>query len=67
MTKLTSFTQTGPGRRTRQAVQTVGKPHPHTEIKIIDPATGEIVPRGMPGEQCTRGYLVMLGYCDEPA
>jgi fatty-acyl-CoA synthase len=40
----------------------VGRAHPHTEIKVIDPETGAIVPRGIPGEQCTRGYCVMLGY-----
>ncbi len=36
--------------------------HPHVEIKVIDPATGETVERGEPGELCTRGYSVMLGY-----
>ena len=35
------------------------------EVKIVDPATGETVPRGVPGEQCTRGYSVMLGYWDD--
>src|SRR5438067_7954457 len=43
-------------------VSTVGRIHPHVEIKIVDPASGEIVPRGQPGELCTRGYSVMLGY-----
>ncbi len=47
-------------------VGTVGRPAPHAEIKIIDPATGEVVPRGVAGEQCTRGYLVMLGYWEDP-
>lgn len=41
---------------------TIGRVHPHVEIKVIDPATGETVPRGEPGEFCTRGYSVMLGY-----
>ena len=41
---------------------TVGRAHPHVEIKVIDPGTGEIVKRGQPGELCTRGYSVMLGY-----
>jgi fatty-acyl-CoA synthase len=41
---------------------TVGKVYPHVEIKIVDPATGRTVPRGTPGEFCTRGYSVMLGY-----
>jgi fatty-acyl-CoA synthase len=43
-------------------VTTVGKALPHTEVKIIDPVTGKIVPRGTPGELCTRGYHVMKGY-----
>jgi fatty-acyl-CoA synthase len=42
-------------------VGTVGRVHPHLEIKIVD-ADGRIVPRGTPGELCTRGYSVMLGY-----
>jgi len=43
-------------------VSTVGAAHPHVEIKIIEPETGRVVPRGTPGEFCTRGYSVMLGY-----
>jgi fatty-acyl-CoA synthase len=43
-------------------VSTVGRVHPHVEIKIVDSETGAIVPRGVPGELCTRGYSVMLGY-----
>ena len=45
-------------------VGTVGQIHPHVEVKIVDPATGKIVPRGQPGELLTRGYSVMLGYWD---
>lgn len=45
---------------------TVGRAHPHVEVKVIDPDTGEIRGRGEPGELCTRGYSVMLGYWDEP-
>nr|WP_321450341.1 AMP-binding protein [uncultured Carboxylicivirga sp.] len=45
---------------------TVGKVHPHLEIKIIDPETGKIVPRGERGEFCTRGYSVMLKYWNNP-
>jgi len=41
---------------------TIGRVHPHVEIKVIDPTTGHTVERGMPGEFCTRGYSVMLGY-----
>jgi fatty-acyl-CoA synthase len=44
---------------------TVGKVHPHVEIKIIDPKTGKIVPHGERGELCTRGYSVMLGYWND--
>jgi fatty-acyl-CoA synthase len=48
-------------------VSTVGRVHPHVEVKIIDPETGRVLPRGTPGELCTRGYSVMLGYWNEPA
>ncbi len=44
---------------------TVGRVHPHVEIKVVDPVTGETVERGEPGEFCTRGYSVMLGYWDD--
>ncbi|SES08447.1 AMP-binding protein [Actinokineospora terrae] len=47
-------------------VSTVGRVHPHLEVKVVDPETGLTVPRGEPGEFCTRGYSVMLGYWDEP-
>ena len=40
----------------------IGRAHPHVEIKIADPDTGETVERGESGEFCTRGYSVMLGY-----
>lgn len=46
--------------------ETVGQVHPHLEVKIVDPGTGEPVPRGEPGEFCTRGYSVMLGYWNDP-
>ena len=46
--------------------QTVGRVMPHTEVKVVDPFTGRTVPRGEPGELCTRGTSVMLGYWDEP-
>ncbi|MFE3290809.1 AMP-binding protein [Rhodococcus sp. NPDC059234] len=45
-----------------QRVSTVGRVGPHLEVKIVDPATGLTVARGKPGELCTRGYSVMLGY-----
>lgn len=47
-------------------VSTVGTVQPHLEIKIVDPVTGDIVPRGSSGEFCTRGYSVMHGYWDDP-
>ncbi|MEO1482691.1 MAG: AMP-binding protein [Myxococcota bacterium] len=47
-------------------VGTVGRIHPHVEIKIIDPESGQTVPRGEKGELCTRGYCVMLGYWNAP-
>jgi fatty-acyl-CoA synthase len=46
-------------------VSTVGRVHPHVEVKIIDPVTSVTVPRGVSGELCTRGYSVMLGYWDD--
>jgi fatty-acyl-CoA synthase len=45
---------------------TVGRVMPHVEVKVVDPATGREQPRGVPGELCTRGYSVMLGYWEEP-
>src|SRR5436305_3071096 len=47
-------------------VGSVGTVHPHVEIKIIDPATGKVVPIGATGEFCTRGYSIMLGYWNNP-
>ncbi|MXG90435.1 AMP-binding protein [Nocardioides flavescens] len=44
---------------------TIGRVGPHLEIKVVDPVTGETVPRGTAGEFCTRGYSVMLGYWAE--
>lgn len=45
---------------------TVGRVHPHVQVKVIDPATGLIVPRGQTGELCTRAYSVMRGYWNQP-
>src|SRR6266567_4562866 len=47
-------------------VSTGGRVGPHLEVKVIDPETGRTVPRGTPGELCTRGYSVMLGYWKQP-
>ena len=47
-------------------VGSVGRVHPHVEIKVVDPAGGATVARGEPGELCTRGYSVMAGYWNDP-
>ncbi|MEV3923306.1 AMP-binding protein [Actinomadura coerulea] len=59
-------TQTRAGDSLERRVSTVGTVLPHLEIKVVDPETGVTVPRGVPGEFCTRGYSVMLGYWNEP-
>jgi fatty-acyl-CoA synthase len=59
-------TQTRRDDPIERRVGTVGRPGPHVEVKIVDPDTGAVVPRGKPGELCTRGYGVMLGYWDNP-
>jgi fatty-acyl-CoA synthase len=55
-------TQTTADDDTERRVSTVGRVHPHVEVKVIDPETGLVTARGVPGELCTRGYSVMLGY-----
>jgi fatty-acyl-CoA synthase len=57
-------TQTSHDDSLERRVSTVGRVHPHVEIKIVD-ADGCIVPPGTPGEFCTRGYSVMLGYWND--
>ena len=59
-------TQTAFDDPLEKRVGTVGRVGPHLEIKIVDPVTGETVPRGETGELCTRGYSVMLGYWNDP-
>jgi fatty-acyl-CoA synthase len=59
-------TQTGADDDIEHRTGTVGRVHPHVEVKLIDPADGRCVARGEPGELCTRGYSVMLGYWEEP-
>ncbi|MED1738284.1 AMP-binding protein [Bacillus swezeyi] len=56
------ITQTTVADTIERRVETVGKVHPHVEIKIIDPDTGETLGPDEQGELCTRGYLVMKGY-----
>jgi fatty-acyl-CoA synthase len=57
-------TQTLIGDSLEHQTATVGRVHPHVEVKIID-AEGRVVPVGTAGEFCTRGYSVMLGYWDD--
>lgn len=59
-------TQTLPGDTIEHRTESVGVVHPHLEIRICDPATGETLERGDTGEFCTRGYSVMQGYWDDP-
>jgi fatty-acyl-CoA synthase len=59
-------TQTSPDDTLDHRVGTVGRVHPHVEVKIVDPASGRTTERGDAGELCTRGYSVMLGYWNDP-
>ena len=59
-------TQTSADDDLEQRVSTVGRVHPHVEVKIVDPRTGLVLPRGEPGELLTRGYSVMSGYWEDP-
>ncbi|MEV6900751.1 AMP-binding protein [Amycolatopsis sp. NPDC051372] len=59
-------TQTRADDSVERRVSTVGRVGPHLESKVVDPETGLTVPRGVPGELCTRGYSVMLGYWEQP-
>jgi fatty-acyl-CoA synthase len=58
-------TQTGADDDIDKRVGTVGRVHPHVEVKIVDPESGEVVPVGASGELCTRGYSVMAGYWND--
>ena len=62
-----SITQTRPDDSPDDRAETLGRPHPHVEVAIADPATGERLPAGTVGEILTRGYHVMHGYFDDPA
>jgi fatty-acyl-CoA synthase len=59
-------TQTSADDPIDRRVETVGRVHPHVELKIVDVDSGVTVDLGEPGELCTRGYSVMLGYWDDP-
>jgi fatty-acyl-CoA synthase len=59
-------TQTRADDSLERRTETVGQVHPHVQVKVIDPVTGLIVPRGETGELCTRAYSVMRGYWEQP-
>jgi fatty-acyl-CoA synthase len=59
-------TQTGTDDPIDKRVGTVGRVHPHVEVKVVDPTDGRTVARGVSGELCTRGYSVMRGYWNDP-
>ncbi len=59
-------TQTAPDDDIDRRVSTVGRIHPHVEVKIVDPERGHTVERDESGELCTRGYSVMIGYWNDP-
>ncbi|HEY5338540.1 MAG TPA: AMP-binding protein [Rhizomicrobium sp.] len=58
--------QSGREDSVERRVSTVGRVMPHVEVKVVD-ESGRTVPRGSPGELCTRGYSVMLGYWEDAA
>ncbi len=58
-------TQTRADDDLERRVSTVGRVHPHVEVKVVDPVSGSTVERGETGELCTRGYSVMIGYWQE--
>jgi fatty-acyl-CoA synthase len=60
-------TQTLPDDSLHHRTATVGRAHPHVEVRIVDPETGRTLERGEVGEFCTRGYSVMQGYWDDMA
>jgi len=60
------ITMNAPSDTFEQRTSTVGMAAPNVEVKIIDPETGEPVEIGQSGELCARGYMVMLGYDQEP-
>jgi fatty-acyl-CoA synthase len=59
-------TQTRTDDTFERKVGTVGAVGPHLEVKVVDPLSGETLPRGQAGEFCTKGYSVMLGYWNQP-
>ena len=63
---VAGVTQTLRGDTLEHQTATVGRAHPHVEIRIADPSTGDTLARGETGEFCTRGYSVMTGYWNDP-
>ncbi|MFC5061808.1 class I adenylate-forming enzyme family protein [Actinomycetospora atypica] len=61
------LTATRPDDAHADQLETVGRPLPHVDVKIVDPASGEVVPLGEPGEICARGYQQMIGYLHDDA
>jgi fatty-acyl-CoA synthase len=61
-----TVTMTNPTDPDQLKACTIGYPLPHTEVKVVDPDTGQTIPRGAPGELCVRGYGRMLGYFEMP-
>ena len=61
------ITQTSPRDSADDRARTLGRPLPHTSVRIVNPRTGDTLPVSEPGELLTRGYSVMLGYHDDPA
>lgn len=61
------LTATRPDDARRDRLETVGRPLPWVDCKVTDPTTGQVVPVGVPGEICARGYQQMIGYLNDPA
>ncbi|WP_214364828.1 AMP-binding protein [Pseudonocardia sp. H11422] len=61
------ITQTAPADDEGDQAETIGRPLPFAEVKVIDPTEGVVLPVGRQGEICTRGYQTMLGYHGQAA
>jgi len=59
-------TQTSLDDSPEDKAATIGRPLPHMSVRVVDPASGQVVPRGVPGEICTRGFQNMAGYFELP-
>ena len=65
MTEMAPILFTAPGDSLENHLSTAGTVQAHVECKIVDPGSGQIVPRGVAGELCARGYCIMRGYWDD--